>query len=149
MRILQILTLANLSTCMAGASKLSNFVSDFLDRAEYNENWDEDTARDYVNQLVEKHGAKVQEQINQITEDERVAYASSLQEEEAKSCGKKWHVGDATLTKLDKSVIGSAINKLRDSLPSWVSWDKTNLQDYGVYFFSVSDTDIFEGLDEG
>ncbi|CAR30813.1 hypothetical protein ZYGR_0P01150 [Zygosaccharomyces rouxii] len=148
MRLTLILILTHLSICMAGANKLPSFVTDFLNGAESNGNWNEDTAQNYVNQLIEKHGAKVQEQINQITEDEKVAYAQSLQEE-TKDCGKRWHVGDATLTKLDNSVIGSAFNKLRDSLPSWVSWDQTSLQDYGVYFFSVSDTNIFEGLEEG
>lgn len=147
MRLLQFFILVELSIRMVRASKLPNFVTDFLNKADHNDNWDEDTAHDYINQLVDKHGAKVQEQMNQVTEDEKIAYIQSLQDE-SRDCGKKWYVSDAKLTKIDKSVIGSAFNKLRDSLPSWASWDSTNLRDYGIYFFSVGDTNIFEGLDE-
>lgn len=147
MKLLQIVALVNLSICMAGASNLPSFVTDFLNKVDYNNSWDEDTAKDYVNQLIEKHGAEVEEQINRVTEDEKIVYAQSLRKE-AKAIGKKWHVGDATLTKLDKDAIGSTFSKLKDSLPSWLLQDKSSLQDYGVYLFSVSDTNIFERLNE-
>lgn len=147
MKLLQIVTLVNLSIYMVGASNLPSFVTDFLNKVDYNDSWDEDTAKNYVNQLIEKHGAQVEEQINRVTEDEKVAYAQSLRKE-AEAIGKKWHVGDVTLTKLDKDVIGSTLSKLRDSTLSWLSQDKTSLQDYGVYLFSVSDTNIFESLNE-
>lgn len=129
------------------AAELPTLISEFLNIPDDGGDWNEGSAQVYLNHLIEKHGAKIQEEMNQVTEEDKAALLQSLDNKPQEN-GRKWHIGDATLTKLDESVIGSTFNKLKDSLPSLMSGDSTNLQDYGVYFFSISDTDIFEGLGE-
>lgn len=129
---------------MAGA--MPAFIASFLDMPENLEVWNETTAKEYLNELVKKHGAKVRQEIDQITEKDRVQYREKLFRDKSSQSDKLWHVGDATLTEFNESTFGSVLGKLKKTLPSWVPLD--NLQEYGIYFFSISDTDIFEGLEE-
>lgn len=129
------------------ASEIPTFVANFLEIPMETETWDETAARDYFDGLVEKHGSDVKKEMQSVTQEDRAAYTEFF-EKDSNSSAKLWHVGDATLTRLDKSVFGSAFSKLKLNLPTWASLDKVNLQDYGLYFFSVSDTDIFDGFEE-
>lgn len=144
MKVFVIFILSYLEVCIAGA--MPAFIANFLDMPENLEVWNETTAQVYLNELVEKHGAKVRQEFDQITEKDRVQFKEKLFRDKFTQSDKLWHVGDATLTEFNESVFGSVLGKLKKTLPSWVPLD--NLQEYGIYFFSISDTDIFEGLEE-
>lgn len=111
-----------------------------------NQAWNETKALEYLNNLIDKHGTRVQQEIEKASMEDVRNYA--MTEASNKPVQDRiWHVGEAAITKFDKTIFGAMINKLTEMWPSSASLlDKLEFQDLGLYFFSIDDTDIFEGL---
>lgn len=111
-----------------------------------NQVWNETRTLEYLNSLIDKHGARVRQEIEKASKEDVRAYART-QANNRPEQDRVWHVGEAAITKFDKTIFGAMISKLREMWPSSASLlDKLEFQDLGLFFFSIDDTDIFEGL---
>lgn len=149
MRLLIVYAYAALCTSRLIAAAKSNPGADAsqglsLERDE--NDWDENTVANYLQELIQKHGAKVRQ--------EGESYNPEIAEAESLAVGllashesRKWHVGKATLEKFDEPRLASMVGKLRQTWPfSRLSMPKWDFSEIGLFILSVGDTDIFEDL---
>lgn len=100
----------------------------------------------YLDSLIEKHGARLQKEIEYFNlnfEKSRLHEADGIDYDS----DTKWHVGDVSLTVLDKHAFSTMLNTVekRWRLPLKLL-GRLHLPDLGLFFLSIGYTDIFEQL---
>lgn len=111
---------------------------------EEGEDGDEIIASRYFRSLTEKHGAKLKLEAERLIEDPQIELEQAKVREDD---DRVWHVGEVSLTQVDKSSVSSLVRRL-DSicrLP-WKMLIRSHLTDLGLFFLSVTDTNVFEEL---
>ena len=106
------------------------------------EEYDEEAASNYLNSLIEKHSAGLQLEIESLKKDLSVTLQQADVDED-----RVWHVGEVSLSLLDKHTVSSMANRLEKAwrLP-WKLLSRFHLSELGLFFLSIGDTNIFDEL---
>lgn len=73
---------------------------------------------------------------------------SSLVKRETEDQNQDWYIGDIKLTEYSSSVFDAMKNRLQNKLPKLTALiERYKFEDSGMWFLTVKDTNIYEGLD--
>ncbi|QLL34519.1 hypothetical protein HG536_0G03810 [Torulaspora globosa] len=122
---------------------VSGHLGTWIEKDQDGDQCDEKAAFSYLNSLIEKHGARLQLETESLRED----FGVTIQQADAHDEGRIWHVGEVSLSLLDKHSVSSLTNRLEKAwrLP-WKLLNRFRVPELGLFFLSIGDTNIFDEL---
>lgn len=145
MHFMRIIIIVSLGCSKALASlNAHTFVPDGVIQPPLNdESSDKKMAEDYLQSLISKHGARIQQEEASFREKRHIQQRELVDLKDTES--KLWHVGEIQIHKVDDTIFGSIARKLRELWPKPMNWQSGwHLSDLSLFILSVGDSDIFD-----